>query len=105
MQSAATLVRFSILPDVARKKTVEEGCPIKLQCEVSEPAAQVCWYKDGEQLLPMSEYEIHTNGKLRALVIKSAEVRHSGLYNCKSADDCIQFKVDVAGDLRILSSV
>ncbi|XP_024864920.1 obscurin isoform X9 [Kryptolebias marmoratus] len=92
----ATPVRFSVLPEVARNKFVEAGCPIKLQCEVSEPAAQVCWCKDGEQLLPTSEYEIHTNEKLRALVIKSAEVGHSGLYNCESADDRIQFKVDVA---------
>lgn len=105
MQSTATPVRFSVLPEVARNKFVEAGCPIKLQCEVSEPHAQVCWSKDGEQSLPTSEYEIHTNETLRALVIKSAEVRHSGLYNCESADDRIQFKVDVAGDLSILSSV
>nr|XP_054602440.1 obscurin-like protein 1 isoform X10 [Nothobranchius furzeri] len=91
----ATPVRFSVLPEVARNKFVESGSPIKLQCEVSETNAQVCWRKDGEQLLLASEYEIHTNEKLRALVVTSAEVRHSGLYCCESADDRIQFKVDV----------
>ncbi|XP_040003801.1 obscurin-like protein 1 isoform X1 [Xiphias gladius] len=92
----ATPVRFSALPEVARNKFVEAGCPIKLQCEVSEPNAQVHWQKDGEKLLPKSEYEIQSEEKLRALVIQSAEVRHSGVYSCEAADDHIEFKVDVA---------
>ncbi|KAM4558644.1 obscurin isoform 5-T5 [Odontesthes bonariensis] len=92
----ATPVKFSELPEVARNKCVEVGCPIKLQCEVSEQAAQVSWHKDGEQLPPASEYEVQTDEKLRALVIKSAEVRHSGVYSCEAADDHIEFKVDVA---------
>ncbi|XP_054870899.1 obscurin isoform X4 [Amphiprion ocellaris] len=92
----ATPVRFSALPDVARKKIVEAGSPVRLQCEVSEPTAQVYWHKHGEQLLPKSEYEIQTKDKLRGLVIQSAEVRHSGVYSCEAADDQIEFKVDVA---------
>ncbi|XP_078030484.1 obscurin isoform X12 [Epinephelus lanceolatus] len=92
----AAPVRFAALPDVARNKFVEAGCSIKLQCEVSEPTAQVYWHKDGEQLLPKSEYEIETKEQLRALVIASAEVRHSGVYSCEAADDHIEFKVDVA---------
>uniref|UniRef100_A0A3P9CGZ9 Obscurin-like protein 1 n=1 Tax=Maylandia zebra TaxID=106582 RepID=A0A3P9CGZ9_9CICH len=91
-----TPVRFSAIPEVARNKFVEAGCPIKLQCEVSEPTAQVYWNKDGEQLLPESEYEIQAKETLRALVIQSAEVRHSGMYSCEAADDHIEFKVDVA---------
>ncbi|CAK6963696.1 obscurin-like protein 1 isoform X4 [Scomber scombrus] len=92
----AAPVRFSALPEFARNKYVETGCPVKLQCEVSEPTAQVLWHKDGEQLLPESEYEIQTKETVRALVIKSAEVRHSGVYSCEAADDHIEFKVDVA---------
>ncbi|CAJ1078774.1 obscurin-like isoform X15 [Xyrichtys novacula] len=92
----ATPVRFSTLPEIARNKFVEAGCPLKLQCEVSEPTAQVYWHKDGQQLPQESEYEIQTKEKLRALVIQSAEVRHSGAYSCEGADDRIDFKVDVA---------
>lgn len=98
-------MRFSALPEVARNKFVEAGCPIKLQCEVSEPTAQVYWHKDGEQIPPKSGCEIQTKERLRALVIASAEVRHSGSYSCEAADDHIEFKVDVAGDLSILSFV
>ncbi|XP_014915327.1 obscurin isoform X10 [Poecilia latipinna] len=92
----ATPVRFSKLPEVARSKFVEAGCPVKLQCEVSETAAQVHWHKDGERLLETREYEIQTSEKLRELVIQSAEVRRSGLYSCEATDNRIQFKVDVA---------
>ncbi|XP_037645175.1 obscurin-like protein 1 isoform X17 [Sebastes umbrosus] len=92
----ASPVRFSALPEVARNKFVEAGCPIKLQCEVSEPTAQVYWHKDGEQIPPKSGCEIQTKERLRALVIASAEVRHSGSYSCEAADDHIEFKVDVA---------
>lgn len=98
-------MRFSTLPEIARNKFVEAGCPIKLQCEVSEPTAQVYWHKDGEQLPPEDEYEIQTKEKLRALVIQSAEVRHSGAYSCEAADDRIEFKVDVAGEIRFFSFV
>ncbi|XP_017158771.1 obscurin-like protein 1 isoform X5 [Poecilia reticulata] len=92
----ATPASFSKLPQVARSKFVEAGCPVKLQCEVSETAAQVHWHKDGERLLETREYEIQTSEKLRELVIQSAEVGRCGLYSCEAADNRIQFKVDVA---------
>lgn len=100
-------MRFSELPEIARNKFVEAGCPIKLQCEVSEPTAQVYWHKDGEQLPPKSkdEIQIQARDRLRALVITSAEVRHCGVYSCEAADDRIEFKVDVAGDPIFLSFV
>uniref|UniRef100_A0A3Q3KS82 Obscurin-like protein 1 n=1 Tax=Monopterus albus TaxID=43700 RepID=A0A3Q3KS82_MONAL len=90
-----TPVKFSAHPEIARNQLIEAGCPVKLQCEVSEPAAQVFWHRDGEELLPKSEYEIQSKEKLRALVIQSAEVRHSGVYSCEAMDDHIEFKVDV----------
>ncbi|XP_054643860.1 obscurin-like protein 1 isoform X17 [Dunckerocampus dactyliophorus] len=92
----AAPVRFAAIPDKEKNKLVEAGCPVRMQCEVSEPTAQVQWHKDGEELFPKGDYEIQTEEKLRALVIKAAEVRHSGVYCCDSADDHIEFKVDVA---------
>lgn len=101
----ATTVKFSQLPDVAKNKFVEVGCPIMMQCEVSEASAQVYWHKGGQVLLPHTEYDIQSKDKLRTLLIKSAQMRHSGVYSCEAADDHIQFKVDVAGDLIFLSSL
>nr|XP_057937509.1 obscurin-like protein 1 isoform X7 [Doryrhamphus excisus] len=92
----AAPVRFAAIPDKEKNKLVEAGCPVRMQCQVSEPTAQVQWHKDGEELCPKNDYEVHAEEKLRALVIKAAEVRHSGVYCCDSADDHIEFKVDVA---------
>ncbi|XP_038138825.1 obscurin-like protein 1 isoform X3 [Cyprinodon tularosa] len=92
----ATPVKVSKLPKVARNTLVGTSCPVKLQCEVSEPAAQVYWHIDGEQLLATSEYEIQTSEKLAALITQSAEVSHSGFYSCEAPDNHINFKVDVA---------
>ncbi|XP_037136752.1 obscurin-like protein 1 isoform X4 [Syngnathus acus] len=92
----AAPVRFAAIPDKERNKLVEAGWPVKMQCEVSEPTAQVQWHKDGGKLHPKSDFEIQAEETLRALVIKAAEVRHSGMYSCDSADDHIEFKVDVA---------
>ena len=102
---SAPPLRFSALPEIARNKFVEAGCPIILQCEVSDPAEQVCWQKDGVKLLPERELDIRSEGPLRAVRIESAEFRHAGLYCCEAVDDRIEFKVDVAGDLSILSFV
>ncbi|KAL2081273.1 hypothetical protein ACEWY4_023126 [Coilia grayii] len=89
-------VRFSALPDVARNKFVEAECPIILQCEISDCTAQVSWFKDGQQVLPMAGLDIQSEGALRRLIVQSAELSHSGVYSCHSADDHISFKVDVA---------
>ncbi|XP_076120427.1 obscurin [Alosa pseudoharengus] len=92
----AVPVRFSALPDVARNKFVEAGCPIVLQCELSDPTAQVSWFKDGNQVLPIVCLDILSEGSFRTLIIQSAELSHSGAYTCHSEDDRIAFKVDVA---------
>ncbi|CAB1426647.1 unnamed protein product [Pleuronectes platessa] len=92
----AAPVRLAALPEIAGDKLIEASCPIKMQCEASEPTAQVYWHKDGEQLLPESKYEIETKENQRAPVIQSADVRHSGLYSCEASDDHRELKVDVA---------
>ncbi|KAF4087196.1 hypothetical protein AMELA_G00092870 [Ameiurus melas] len=96
MDSQATPIRFSALPEVARNKLIEAGCPIILQCEISESAAPVSWFKDGVPLLQETGLDIKSEGTMRALIIQSAELKHSGMYSCEAGDDRIAFKVDVA---------
>nr|XP_015214697.1 PREDICTED: obscurin-like protein 1 isoform X7 [Lepisosteus oculatus] len=88
-------VRFTALPDSERSKSIEAGCPIVLHCEVSDPTAQVCWYKDGTKLLPQSSIDIQSEGTTRRMIIQSAELAHSGVYSCDAVDDVMKFKVDV----------
>ncbi|MBN3323328.1 OBSCN protein, partial [Atractosteus spatula] len=93
-------VRFTALPESERDKSTEAGCPIVLHCKVSDPTAQVCWYKDGTKLLPQSDINIQSEGTTRRMIIQSAELAHSGVYSCDSVDDVMKFKVDVKGDLN-----
>lgn len=92
-------MRFSALPEVVRNKFIEAGCPIVLQCELSDPTAQVYWYKDGTKLLPQSGIEIQSDGITRTLVVQSAEIFYSGSYSCKTKGDAIKFNVDVKGEI------
>uniref|UniRef100_A0A3Q3B5R8 Obscurin like cytoskeletal adaptor 1b n=1 Tax=Kryptolebias marmoratus TaxID=37003 RepID=A0A3Q3B5R8_KRYMA len=88
-------VRFSAIPDAERNKTIPTGSPIVLQCELSDPSAQVHWYKDGSKLLPQSGVDVITDAFVRKLIVHSAEVAHSGLYCCRTKGDSITFSVDI----------
>ncbi|XP_056321760.1 obscurin isoform X14 [Danio aesculapii] len=98
-------VRFSALPEIARNKFIEAGCPIILQCEISDPTAQVTWLKDGVELQQHSGLDIQSEGTMRKLIIHSAELKHSGMYSCEAVDDLIAFKVDVAAPPVMFSAV
>ncbi|KAK9969102.1 hypothetical protein ABG768_027305 [Culter alburnus] len=88
-------VRFSVLPEGERNKSIEVGSTIALQCEVSDPLAYVSWYKDGAKLLPQSGLDFKSEGTKRELFVQSAEFYHSGVYSCKTRGDAVHFNVDV----------
>ncbi|KAJ8403432.1 hypothetical protein AAFF_G00352040 [Aldrovandia affinis] len=92
-------VKFSALPDVERNKSIEAGRPIVLHCEISDPSAQVSWYKDGIELLPKTGIEIQSKATIRRLIVQSAELYHSGVYSCETSDDAVQFTVDIKAEL------
>ncbi|XP_026127142.1 obscurin-like protein 1 isoform X17 [Carassius auratus] len=98
-------VRFSALPEIARNKFIEAGCPIILQCEISDPTAQVSWLKDGVELLQDSGLDIQSEGTMRRMIIQSAELKNSGMYSCEAVDDRVAFKVDVAAPPAMFSAV
>ncbi|MEQ2310569.1 hypothetical protein AMECASPLE_010384, partial [Ameca splendens] len=88
-------VRFSAIPDAERNKTIQAGQPFVLQCELSDPSAQVHWYKDGSKLHHDNGVDVKAIGLLRKLVVRTAEVAHSGLYCCKTKGDAITFSVEI----------
>ncbi|XP_069010921.1 obscurin isoform X7 [Embiotoca jacksoni] len=88
-------VKFSAIPEDVRTKSIEVGCPIVLQCVVSDPEAHVCWYKDEMQLISNSGLEIHSVDNTRTLVVQSAELCHSGVYRCTTQDDTVEFQVEI----------
>ncbi|KTG40031.1 hypothetical protein cypCar_00011141 [Cyprinus carpio] len=88
-------VKFSAVPEVKRRKCIEAGCPIVLQCEVSDSTAPVQWYKDGDQLLVESGVDFNSDDCMRTLSIQSAHPSHAGVYSCTTMDDVIKFHVEI----------
>ncbi|KAA0715524.1 Obscurin [Triplophysa tibetana] len=60
-------VDVAAVPETEKNKCVEAGCPVILQCEISDPSAPVQWYKDGSQLLPQPGVYIQSERTTRAL--------------------------------------
>lgn len=94
-------MKFSAIPEAMRNKSIEAGCPIVLQCVLSDPEAHVWWYKDEMQIISNSGLEIHSDGNTRTLVVQSAEVSHSGVYRCTTQDDTMEFQVEIKGDFTV----
>ncbi|XP_062420909.1 obscurin isoform X7 [Pungitius pungitius] len=88
-------VKFSAIPEEMRTRSIEAGCPIILQCVVSDPEAHVCWYKDETQLISNAGLEIQSEGNTKTLVVQSAELCHSGVYRCSTQDDTMEFQVEI----------
>lgn len=92
-------MRFSKLLEEDRNRSIEEGKPIVLNCELShDPSAHVDWYKDGIKLTSGDNMEIKSDGLSRTLLIPSAQSIHAGIYECSTSDDSIAFKVDIKGE-------
>lgn len=79
-------------------KTVEVGEPVVLHCQVSDPNAEVSWYKDGVELQQTAKQEMLADGSIRQLTFQSAQLSHAGIYSCKTTDDAAQFHLEVKGD-------
>lgn len=84
--------------EAKRNKLVEVGKPIALQCEISDPKADVTWYKDELKLHEAAGPHMLAEGSMRSLTFQSALLSHAGIYSCKTTDDEVQFHVDVKGD-------
>uniref|UniRef100_A0A8C5HDR6 Obscurin like cytoskeletal adaptor 1a n=1 Tax=Gouania willdenowi TaxID=441366 RepID=A0A8C5HDR6_GOUWI len=91
----AVVINFSPLSESDSKKTVETGNAIVLYCEVSHACAKVSWFKDGKELQMTEGLNIQSDGKMRRIVIESADESHSGTYTCETSGDNIKFNVDV----------
>ncbi|MEQ2251704.1 hypothetical protein ILYODFUR_013837 [Ilyodon furcidens] len=87
--------RIMATPLSEKYKIIRIGSPIILQCEVSDPAAQVSWFKNEVELFSKTGLDMKRNGTLRKLIIHSAKVSDSGLYSCSLTDEAVTFQVDI----------
>ncbi|XP_061776430.1 obscurin isoform X3 [Nerophis ophidion] len=67
---------------------------IVLTCELTAESS-VKWFKDGVELKESSKYQMKKDHLSPTLVVKSTESKDSGVYSCHTADDKLDFKVQV----------
>lgn len=76
---------------------VESNEKVVLKTEVMSENCSVQWFRDGIELKDESKYEMKQEGRSRVLIVKSSESKDSGTYFCQTADDKVEFKVQVKG--------
>ncbi|KAM9719650.1 obscurin isoform 25-T26 [Menidia menidia] len=75
--------------------TVQTSENIVLTTELTTDIGNVKWFRDGVELKESSKYEMKKDGISRTLTVKSAETKDTGTYSCQTADDKMEFKVQV----------
>lgn len=86
-----------------QKKSVKDTCIVQasenivLTTELTTESGSVKWFRDGVELKESSKYEMKKDGLSRTLIVKSTESKDSGSYSCQTADDKLEFKVQVKG--------
>ncbi len=86
-----------------QKKSVKDTCVVQasesivLTTELTTESGSVKWFRDGVELKESSKYEMKKDGLSRTLIVKSTESKDSGSYSCQTADDKLEFKVQVKG--------
>ncbi|XP_031662312.1 obscurin isoform X12 [Oncorhynchus kisutch] len=84
-----------------KKTSVKSACSVQasekivLTTELTSESASVKWFRDGVELKESSKYDMKREGHSRTLIVKSTEVKDSGTYSCHTADDKLEFKVQV----------
>ncbi|XP_025756351.1 obscurin isoform X3 [Oreochromis niloticus] len=84
-----------------QKKSVKDTCVVQasesivLSTELTAEGGSVRWFRDSVELKESSKYEMKKEGLSRTLIVKSAEMKDSGAYSCQTADDKLEFKVQV----------
>ncbi|XP_054623324.1 obscurin isoform X2 [Dunckerocampus dactyliophorus] len=94
-------LQMADMPAKFQKKSVKDTSLIIQASEnivlTSELTAEstVRWFKDGVELKEGSKYQMKKDSLSHTLVVKSTESKDSGIYSCNTADDKLEFKVQV----------
>ncbi|XP_059200801.1 obscurin [Centropristis striata] len=92
MTDAAVKFQKNLVKDTCIVQTSEK---VVLTTELTAESGSVKWFRDGVELKESSKYEMKKDGLSRTLIVKSSESKDSGTYSCQTADDKLEFKVQV----------
>ncbi|XP_019734410.1 obscurin isoform X5 [Hippocampus comes] len=90
------------VPAKFQKKLVKDTCIIQASEQIvltseltSESSSGVRWFKDDVELKESTKYQMKKDGLSCTLIVMSTEFKDSGVYSCRTADDKLEFKVQV----------
>ena len=78
--------------------TAVEKDEVMLSCELSKPAAEVKWFKDGNEIFPSKNILFQSDGKKRTLVIRKAAQGSMGAYTCDCGTDKTTADLNIEGN-------
>lgn len=78
--------------------TAVEKDEVILSCELSKAAAEVKWFKDGNEIFPSKNILFQSDGKKRVLVIKKAAKSNIGTYACDCGTDKTTADLNIEGN-------
>lgn len=90
-------MKFSASSKAVKSELPDEGHPAGVDCEISDPVATVCWYKDEVELISKTEPQIKMEGS-RTVVVHSRQPTGLEKYDCVKEDGVIQLDVQDQGD-------
>lgn len=82
--------------------TAVEKDEVKLVCELSKAAADVKWFKDGQEITPSKNIAISTDGKKRILMVRKAEKANIGEYTCDCGSDKTTANLKIEGSTQFI---
>ncbi|XP_061652380.1 obscurin isoform X6 [Phyllopteryx taeniolatus] len=98
-------LRMADVPAKFQEKLIKDACIIQASEHIvltseltAESSCSVRWFKDGVELKEGGRYQIKKDSLTRTLVVTSAESKDSGVYSCQTADDKLEFDVQVKGE-------
>lgn len=97
--SAEAAAGFSNKESVKKEVKAALSQKATLSCEVSDPKAEVKWYKDGKLLTSTKAVHVESKGKIRELVIEKMDKKDAGEYTCEAGAEKLLFKLQMAGDI------
>ncbi|XP_048474365.1 obscurin [Rhincodon typus] len=88
-------------PVFANKEAVQKEVNVRaldnavLSCEVSQLKTEVKWSKSGKSLSSSQKLKLESDGRIRRLIIRNAELKDRGSYVCEAAGEKLTFDVEV----------
>lgn len=77
--------------------TYVAGQRVELWCQLSRPAEQVHWYKDGEEVEVGESLVLEQDGPWCRLVLPCARPQDEGEFVCDAGGDSVFYTITVAG--------